>query len=120
MSLEIERCLSSVCMFTKMDQVQPIDVKFPTKQQYKSKIELLILYDCAYYNKYVSTVLGSLGFPLSFEFGLVVVASFPLLPYTPKKKSNYSYKENRALVAPALTSAKAQSFAWGWQQHRPC
>lgn len=36
----------------------------------------------------------------------MVVDSFPLLSYTPKKKKNYSYKENRALVAPALTSAK--------------
>lgn len=37
-----------------------------------------------------------------------------------KEKKNYSYKENRVLVAPALTSAKTQSFEWGWQQHRPC
>lgn len=43
-------------------------------------------HNCLYYNMYVSTVLGSLGFPLSFGVGLVVMVSFPLLSYTPKKK----------------------------------
>lgn len=54
---------------------------------------------------YVFTVLGSFGFPLPFGVDLVVMVSFPLLSYTPKKKKNYSYKQNRELMAPAFSPA---------------
>lgn len=71
-------------------------------------------HDCSYYNMYVSTFLGSLGFPLSFGVGLVVMVSFPLLSYTPKKKNNYSYKQHRELMAPTLTTAITHYFKCVW------
>lgn len=90
-SFEIDRGLSPMCTFTKMDQVQPIDVKLSPNNNPVIWIQnpaapLVWLLLSPYHNKCVYTVLGSLGFPFFFELGLVVVASFPLLSYTPKKK----------------------------------